>query len=153
MKDEKRTMIKRWKRKKIKRQNEDNVGKTRFLSLWGHWVRLWRFAHKIQYQLILLDSLSLFTNVWTLSGLGNSRDPNTLSDLCGIVLPQTSAWANSIITTFDRFCDTWTLSCSWVPNAQSRCGALRIEVCGWPTNIAKHVNENKRKIASSLPWL
>ena len=139
------------KAKKDKTTNEDNVGKTRFLSLWGHWVRLWRFAHKIQYQLILLDSLSLFTNVWTLSGLGNSRDPNTLSDLCGIVLPQTSAWANSIITTFDRFCDTWTLSCSCVPNAQSRCGALRIEVCGWPTNIAKHVNENKRKIASSLP--
>ena len=144
-------MFKRWKTKD-KTTNEDNVGKTRFLSLWGHWVRRWRFAHKIQYQLILLDSLSLFTNVWTLSGLGNSRDPNTLSDLLrDCFLPQTSAWANSIITTFDRFCDTWTLSCSCVPNAQSRCGALRIEVCGWPTNIAKHVNENKRKIASSLP--
>ena len=61
-------------------------------------------AHGIQYQLILLDSLSLFTKFLNTScGLGNSRDPNTLSDLCGIVLPQTSAWANSIITTFDRF--------------------------------------------------
>ena len=146
-------MFKRWKTAKDKTTNEDNVGKTRFLSLRMTLIETSTIAHGIQYHLILLDSLSLFTNVWTLSGLGNSRDPNTLSDLCGIVLPQTSAWANSIITTFDRFCDTWTLSCSCVPNAQSRCGALRIEVCGWPTNIAKHVNENKRKIASSLPWL
>ena len=145
-------MFKRWKTKD-KTTNEGNVGKTRFLSLRMTLIETSTIAHGIQYQLILLDSLSLFNKCLNTScGLGNSRDPNTLSDLLrDCFLPQTSAWANSIIMTFDRFCNTWTLSCSCVPNAQSRCGALRIEVCGWPTNIAKHVNENKRKIASSLP--
>ena len=84
--------------------NEDNVGKTRFLSLMKTLMETSTIAHEIQYQLILLDSLSLFNKCLNTScGLGNSRDPNTLSDLCGIILPQTSAWANSIITTFDRF--------------------------------------------------
>lgn len=92
------------KAKKDKTTNEDNVGKTRFLSLMMTLIETSTIAHGIQYQLILLDSLSLFNKCLnTFCGLGNSRDPNTLSDLCGIVLPQTSAWANSIITTFDRF--------------------------------------------------
>ena len=90
---------------KDKTTNEDNVGKTRFLSLRMTLIETSTIAHGIQYQLILLGSLSLFNKCLNTScGLGNSRDPNTLSDLLrDCFLPQTSAWANSIITTFDRF--------------------------------------------------
>ena len=62
--------------------NEDNVGKTRFLSLLKTLIETLPIAHEIQYQLILLDSLSLPNKCLnTFWGLGNSRDPNTLSDL------------------------------------------------------------------------
>ena len=67
---------------KGKTTNEDNVGKTRFLSLMKTLIETSTIAHGIQYQLILLDSLSLFNKCLnTFCGLGNSRDPNTLSDL------------------------------------------------------------------------
>ena len=67
---------------KDKTTNEDNVGKTRFLSLRMTLIETSTIAHGIQYQLILLDSLSLFNKCLNTScGLGNSRDPNTLSDL------------------------------------------------------------------------
>ena len=67
---------------KDKTTNEDNVGKTRFLSLRMTLIETSTIAHGIQYQLILLDSLSLFNKCLnTFCGLGNSRDPNTLSDL------------------------------------------------------------------------
>ena len=145
-------MFKWWKTTKDKTTNEDNVGKTRFLSLMKTLIETLTIAHGIQYQLILLDSLSLFNKCLnTFCGLGNSRDPNTLSDLCGIVFASNFSLGELHYYDLWSFCNTWTLSCSCVPTAQSRCGALRIEACGWPTNIAKHVNENKRKIASSLP--
>ena len=67
---------------KDKTTNEDNVGKTRFLSLMMTLIETSTTAHGIQYQLTLLDSLSLFNQCLnTFCGLGNSRDPNTLSDL------------------------------------------------------------------------
>ena len=67
---------------KDKTTNEDSVGKTRFLSLMKTLIETSPIAHEIQYQLILLDSLSLSNKCLnTFCGLGNSRDPNTLSDL------------------------------------------------------------------------
>ena len=145
-------MFKRWKTKD-KTTNEDNVGKTRSLSLMKTLIETLTIAHGIQYQLILLDSLSLFNKCLNTScGLGNSRDPNTLSDrLRDYFCLKLQLGRTPLLRPLIVFCNTWTLSCSCVPTAQSRCGALRIEACGWPTNIAKHVNENKRKIASSLP--
>ena len=49
---------------KDKTTNEDNVGKTRFLSLRMTLIETSTIAHGIQYQLILLDSLSLFTKMF-----------------------------------------------------------------------------------------